>query len=281
MPGKSQPAERHFRYDAFLSHNSQNKPVVRELKQHLTAAHLKVWFDEDELRPGIPWQELLEAGIHASQSVVVIVGADGLGPWEDEEMQGALRLAVKDKRPVIPVLLPGAPSQPELPMFLGNRTWVDLRNGLSSDGLERLKWGITGRKGIENSGPPEPAEPPEPSPLPPPPPSQPLVLNQILPGQWQVQIQFPFPPGVNGQLRVEMLANGMFNGQLMTPLGLTTVQGQWQANPLTSQIGLQGMQTNGFQTMPYVVLVQVGYFDRQRITGVTSAGEQVAWQRMA
>jgi hypothetical protein len=196
-------------------------------------------------------------------------------------MQGALRLAVKDKRPVIPVLLPGAPSQPELPMFLGNRTWVDLRNGLSSDGLERLKWGITGRKGIENSGPPEPAEPPEPSPLPPPPPSQPLVLNQILPGQWQVQIQFPFPPGVNGQLRVEMLANGMFNGQLMTPLGLTTVQGQWQANPLTSQIGLQGMQTNGFQTMPYVVLVQVGYFDRQRITGVTSAGEQVAWQRMA
>jgi len=100
----------------------------------------------------------------------------------------------------------------------------------------------------------------------PPPASQPLVLNQILPGQWQVQIQFPFPPGVNGQLRVEMLANGMFNGQLMTPLGLTTVQGQWQANPLTSQIGLQGMQTNGFQTMPYIVMVQVNYFDPQRIT---------------
>jgi len=278
MPGKPPSAERRFRYDAFLSHNSQNKPEVHKLKQHLTAAHLKVWFDEDELRPGIPWQELLEAGIKASKSVVVVVGADGLGPWEDEEMQGALRLAVKDKRPVIPVLLPGAPSQPELPMFLGNRTWVDLRNGLTADGLERLKWGITGRKGNDHADPPQPIEPPEP---PPPPPPPQLVLNQILPGRWQVEIHFPFPPGVSGQLRVELFANGLFNGQLMTPMGLTTVQGQWQANPVTSQIGLQGMQTNGFQTIPYVVMVQVGGFDQQRITGVTSAGEQVTWQRVA
>jgi hypothetical protein len=167
-------------------------------------------------------------------------------------------------------------------MFLGNRTWVDLRNGLTADGLERLKWGITGHKGNDNPDSPEPVEPPEPEPFPPPPPPPPqqLVLNQILPGHWQVQIQFPFPPGVSGQLRVEILPNGLFNGQLMTPMGLTTVQGQWQANPLTNQIALQGMQTNGFQTMPYVVMVQVGYFDPQRITGVTSAGEQVAWQRM-
>ena len=283
MPGKSQPADRRFHFDAFLSHNSKNKPAVRELKQHLTAARLKVWFDEDELRPGIPWQELLEAGIKASKSVVVVVGDDGLGPWEDEEMQGALRLAVKDKRPVIPVLLPGAPSQPELPMFLGNRTWVDFRNGLTPDGFERLKWGITGRKGNENPDPPEPVDPPEPQPFPsppPPPPPQQIVLNQILPGRWQVQIQLPFPPGVGGQFRVEILPSGLFNGQLMTPMGLTTVQGQWQANPITNQIALQGMQTNGFQTIPYAVMVQVGYFDPQRITGVTSAGEQVAWQRM-
>jgi hypothetical protein len=278
MPGNSQPAERSFLYDAFLSHNSQNKPEVRDLKQHLITARLRVWFDEDELRPGIPWQELLEAGIKASKSIVVMVGADGLGPWEDEEMQGALRLAVRDKRAVIPVLLPDAPGQPELPMFLGNRTWVDFRNGVTADGLERLKWGITGRRGNENFDPDGPIDPPKPAPFLPPPPPPPSLM-QILPGRWQVQIQLPFSPGVSGQLRLELVSNGMFNGQLMTPMGLTTVQGQWQANPLTNYIALQGMQTNGFQTIPYAVMVQVSYFDPQRITGVTNAGEQVAWQR--
>jgi hypothetical protein len=49
---------------------------------------------------------------------------------------------------------------------------------------------------------------------------------------------------------------------------------------MTSQIGLQGMQSNGFQTMPYVVMVQVTQFDAKQILGVTNAGEQVSWQRL-
>ena len=52
-----------------------------------------------------------------------------------------------DRRlPVIPVLLPDAPARPELPLFLRAFTWVDLRIGLTDDGLDRLEWGITGVK---------------------------------------------------------------------------------------------------------------------------------------
>ena len=138
-------------FDVFLSHNSQDKPTVRVLRDRLVELQLKVWFDEDELRPGIPWQKLLEEGIKNSASVAVLVGQDGLGPWEDEEMQGALSLAVKNKRPVIPVLMPGASAQPDLPMFLGNRTWVDLRNGFDKGGLDKLVWGITGKKAESNT----------------------------------------------------------------------------------------------------------------------------------
>ena len=138
-------------FDVFLSHNSNNKSVARDLKTLLVASRVSCWLDEDELRPGMPFQQLLEGGIRDSASVAVLVGADGLGPWEDEEMQAALRLAVKDRRPVIPVLLPGAPSQPELPMFLGSRTWVDLREGLSPAGIDKLVWGITGKKPDQHS----------------------------------------------------------------------------------------------------------------------------------
>ena len=140
------------KFDVFLSHNSEDKPGVRDLKQRLlvyqnsSSDPIKIWYDEDELQPGLPWQQRLESGIKNSISVAVLIGISGLGPWEDEEMQGALRLAVKSKRPVIPVLLPGAPAQPELPLFLGNRTWVDLRSGVTDDGLEKLVWGITGKK---------------------------------------------------------------------------------------------------------------------------------------
>lgn len=158
-------------FDVFLSHNGKDKPAARGLKQRLVARNLSVWLDEDELQPGIPWQQRLEEGVKASRSVAVLVSRDGLGPWEGEEMQAALRLAVKDQRPVIPVLLPGCPAQPELPLFLTNRTWVDLRAGLTESGLDRLEWGITGRKrepsGAEDAPPaPDAIAPSNPNPDP-------------------------------------------------------------------------------------------------------------------
>jgi len=141
-------------FDVFLSHNSHDKPAVRQLMARLVEHGLATWFDEDQLQPGIPWQPLLELGIKRSRSVAVLVGNDGVGPWENEEMQAALRLAVRDKRPVIPVLLSGSATPPELPMFLANRTWVDLRGGLTHESVAHLIWGITGRK-------PRPPAPPE------------------------------------------------------------------------------------------------------------------------
>jgi hypothetical protein len=157
-------------FDCFLSHNSKDKPAVRALAAELGAAGLSVWFDEERLRPGLPWQPQLESGITASRSVAVLVGADGLGPWEDEEQQAALTLAVHDKRPVIPVLLPTAPQVPNLPLFLRNRTWVDLRTSAAPAGvgrLDRLIWGITGKKPgavIRDGADSAPLPEPEPSP---------------------------------------------------------------------------------------------------------------------
>ncbi|MGZ8219639.1 toll/interleukin-1 receptor domain-containing protein [Methylomagnum sp.] len=153
-------------FDVFLSHNSKDKPAVRDLKAALEAYGLKIWYDEDELRPGVPWQELLESGIRDSASVAVVIGKDGLGPWEDEEMRAALDLAVKDKRPVIPVLLPDVPAVPSLPLFLSNRTWVDLRPALSAKNVGRLVWGITGIRPSRPHPVTAPAYPPPPTPSP-------------------------------------------------------------------------------------------------------------------
>ncbi len=80
-------------FDVFLSHNSKDKPAVRELARRLGDCGLRVWLDEDQLIPGRNWQPLLEQGIEHSATGAVLVGQDGLGPWEDEE-QALLRHAV-------------------------------------------------------------------------------------------------------------------------------------------------------------------------------------------
>jgi hypothetical protein len=42
-------------FDVFLSHNSKDKPTVRQLARALQARGLKVWLDEEQLVPGRPW----------------------------------------------------------------------------------------------------------------------------------------------------------------------------------------------------------------------------------
>jgi hypothetical protein len=133
-------------FDVFLSHSSQDKPTVRLLAQALSARGIAVWLDEEQLQPGRPWQDALETIIQTTRTAAVLIGKDGLGPWEEPEMRSCLSQFVKRGLSVIPVLLPDAPAKPELPLFLQEFTWVDLRGGLTDEGLDKLQWGITGKK---------------------------------------------------------------------------------------------------------------------------------------
>jgi nucleotide-binding universal stress UspA family protein len=144
-PAPGNVAERRI-IDVFLSHNGRDKAIVRELAEALQARGLDAWLDEWELVPGRPWQEALEEVIKTTRSAAVLVGPDGLGPWEEPEMRACLEQAVRRSMPVIPVLLPGSATLPTLPPFLERFTWVDLRAGLDQTSLDRLEWGITGVK---------------------------------------------------------------------------------------------------------------------------------------
>jgi hypothetical protein len=138
MSGSSQ-------FDVFLSHNSRDKPLVRELYRALVARGVRPWLDELELTPGRSWQDALKRVFVEMGSVAVLIGTDGIGPWQILEQEALLREASDRGLPVIPVLLPNAPESPDLPLFLAHRTFVDMRNGFTDEGLDRLQWGITGR----------------------------------------------------------------------------------------------------------------------------------------
>jgi tetratricopeptide (TPR) repeat protein len=146
-------------FDLFLSHNSRDKPAVREIAEALRGRKIRVWLDEDELIPGRPWMEALEEIIETARAAAVLVGKDGLGPWEDREMRACLSEFVNRDLPVIPVLLPGASAKPKLPLFLRAFNWVDLRSGITEDGLNRLVRGIPKAKRKARTKPVPPGPP--------------------------------------------------------------------------------------------------------------------------
>jgi hypothetical protein len=130
-------------FDVFLCYSGWDKTAVIEIGQQLMDRGVLPWLDQWELRPGIPWQRVLEEQIANIQAAAVFVGQDGIGPWQRLELDGFLRQFNKRGCPVIPVLLPGAGGEPELPLFLGGMTWVDFRVA-DPDPLKQLIWGITG-----------------------------------------------------------------------------------------------------------------------------------------
>lgn len=132
-------------YDVFLCHNSRDKCEVKSIGERLMRFGLFPWLDEWALRPGFPWQRILENEISQIRSAAVFVGCLGTGPWQDLEIEGFIRQFVKRSCPVIPVLLSSCSGVPELPMILEGMTWVDFRKDDPSP-LIQLIWGITGQK---------------------------------------------------------------------------------------------------------------------------------------
>jgi len=110
----------------------------------LSGNALQPWLAEEELIPGRDWQEALEEAVRTVPAAAVLVGRDGIGPWEDREMRACLLQFVDRRIPVIPVLLPGAARKPALPLFLQAFTWVDLRNGITRQGS--TGWSMASRE---------------------------------------------------------------------------------------------------------------------------------------
>jgi formylglycine-generating enzyme required for sulfatase activity/serine/threonine protein kinase len=136
-----------LKYDVFLSHSSGDKPWVEALARKLREEDIRPFLDKWHLIPGEPWQEALERALmEESACCVVVVGREGVSPWEAEEQWTALtRSRMRDQRfPVFAVLLPGVEAS-QVPPFLANRTWVEFTTPDDPEAFHRLLCGIRGK----------------------------------------------------------------------------------------------------------------------------------------
>ena len=133
-------------FDAFISYNLIDRKIVRQLAGGLEARRVRVWLDYNELLPGMLLVDAMSQALDISRSAVVCIGSSEQNPWQSEELKALLLQSIDKGRPIIPVLLPGAKPHPQLPLFLMSFAWLDLRDGMSKKGLDKLAQAITGRK---------------------------------------------------------------------------------------------------------------------------------------
>lgn len=130
-------------FDVFMCYNSTDRLVVEGLARQLRERGLRPWLDVWETRPGLPWQVTLQEQLLQVKAAAIIIGADGRGPWQDQEISAIIRQFVRRQCPAIPVLLADLVGPPKLPLFLEAMHYVDMRDGEKA--LDLLVWGITGR----------------------------------------------------------------------------------------------------------------------------------------
>lgn len=133
-------------FDVFLAHNSVDKPSVLRVAEELRRRGLSPWLDEEQIRPGLWYQEVIQQGIKNVKTAAIFLGASGLGRWQTAELHTFHALCVENNVPVIPVLLPGVESIPADLLFLRQLNQVAFKADLGeAAALDNLEWGITGK----------------------------------------------------------------------------------------------------------------------------------------
>lgn len=129
-------------FDVFLCYNQKDKAAIQAIYKELKDSGLRPWVDYEQLRPGPPWQRILEQQIEHIKSAAVFIGPNDIGNWQRMEIEAWLREFVRRSCPVIPVVLSNVPRGSKLPLFLDGMTRVDFCQ--DTNPMQRLCWGIKG-----------------------------------------------------------------------------------------------------------------------------------------
>lgn len=115
-----------FRYDVFLSHNTQDKPQVRRLAERLKAAGVRVWLDEWVIQAGDIIALKVDEGLEQSRVLLLCVSPAALASnWVALERSTAIhRDPGNAGRRFIPLLLGDC----ALPDTLRRYKYVDFRD---------------------------------------------------------------------------------------------------------------------------------------------------------
>jgi formylglycine-generating enzyme required for sulfatase activity len=133
----------------FLSYNSQDSDLAQSLEQALRArdSDAQVFFAPKSLRTGGLWLPALATEIAEATAFLLLVGKNGIGPWQAMEYYEALDRRVKEHGfPIVLVLLDGQ-AAPGLP-FLRQLHWIVTADPSSEQSVARIREAAAGGGGL-------------------------------------------------------------------------------------------------------------------------------------
>lgn len=135
----------------FLSHSSQDKPLVRRLEIALEAAGFATWVDHDDLHAGESFPKRIGEGI-AMCDVMLLIWSQpaSVSHWVEEEYNSALSL----RKVIIPCILDQTP----LPPLLRSISYANFREFES--GLQQVLHAL---RNLSPQTSPQPIAPPPPA----------------------------------------------------------------------------------------------------------------------
>lgn len=255
--------------EIFISYSHRDSSFVDRLIREIEQKGLDTWMDREDIGGGAAWRAAISQAIRECEVFIVVLSPQSLA---SRNVTKELSLADKHNKPKIPIRYQPCEIPPEVEYQLAGLQWVDFTEQSFEEALDQLIRALRPEKGeARRPRPPQP-ESPRPADMTPP------ALPQLLPGTWQVQFGYQHT-GVMGQITLEMHPNGLFRGQVQSPTGTSSIEGQWQITP-SNQLVLQGQQTAGFQVAPYTAMIQFTQIAPDLLMGVSGTGEQVVWQRI-
>ncbi len=121
--------------DIFVSHSSNDKEVAAQLASDLNFCGVDVWLDQWELQIGQSLTDELAKAMDESRYIAILITENyNKSVWTKTEYKKAL---ARDQREQRTVLLPILLGEAEMPDFLDDKIYVDLRADYYS-GLSRI-----------------------------------------------------------------------------------------------------------------------------------------------
>jgi hypothetical protein len=143
----------------FLSHNSRDKPWVRELAKRLTQDGVVVWLDEAELNIGDSLIDKISAAIDEMKFVAAVISRHSVqSVWVQKELSLAMSKEIKGRRvTVLPLLI----ERCDLPVALRDKLYADFTNPSSFDAEYRKLLRAIGVQPADEKAVAPPANPPK------------------------------------------------------------------------------------------------------------------------
>ena len=266
--------------EIFISYSRHDQEFTDSLIHGLEQSGLQVWVDRENIEAGELWRAAISRAIAECDAFLVLLSPNCVA---SKNVVKELSMAESRDRHIVPLMYQECEIPPEMDYQLAGLQWVHFTQMSFEEALDRLVRTLRGGQGspAPKAAPPQKPAPPPVSAAQPGYPSMnppPMNLPQILCGRWDIQFGSSYT-GVGGRVMVDIYPNGSFSGQVMAPVGVSQINGQWQFTG-PAQVVFQGQQTMGWFTNPYVTMVQFNQVSPGALSGMTAAGEQVFWRKI-